>query len=155
MAMTDAKQGAYPFNVDLQMLTHDARPKLDKIYPRLSQGIQLRGSPYATLTAISKDNIEDCDELDESKRNLRYQVTTAQKMSRNIRKNHPMAMGYSPTDGPRLLSTTETMADIFMLGLKEIDKSFKNIMLLQSQAQADSLDTVNRQTAVPDWRSTP
>ena len=83
------------------------------------------------------------------------QVMTAQKMSHNVRKIHLLTMGYSPTDGPRLLSMTETMADIFMLGLKEIDKSFKNIMLLQSQAQADSLDTVNRQTAVPDWRSTP
>ena len=194
MTMADAKQGAYPFNTDLQMLANAARPKLDKIYPRASQGIQLCGSPYVTLKAVSEDDIEDCDELEESVSNLRSelealvlkinppanvfpstpgnhigaqidcsnkdllsqdQVTTAQKMSHNIGKVHLLAMGYCPTDGPRLLPMTEAMTDIFTLGMKEMAESFNNIVHSQSQAQANSLDAVNRQTADPAWRSTP
>ena len=68
--MTDAKQGAYPFNADLQMLTHNACPELDKIYSKLSQGIRLRGSQYVTLTAVSKDDTEDWDKLKDSVKNL-------------------------------------------------------------------------------------
>ena len=84
-----------------------------------------------------------------------YQVTTAQKMSRNIEKVHLLTMGYCPTDGPRLLTMTEPITDIFTLGVKEMAGSFNSIVHSQSQAQADSLDAVNRQTVVPDWRSTP
>ena len=64
-------------------------------------------------------------------------------------------MGYCPTDGARLNSMTEAMDDIFVLGVKEMAESFNNIVHSQSKNQADSLDAVNRQTAVPDWRSTP
>ena len=83
------------------------------------------------------------------------QITTAQKMSRNIGKVHLLTMGYSPTDGARLMPMTEAMEDIFTLGVKEMAESFNNIVHSQSQIQADSLDAVNRQTAIPDWRSTP
>ena len=50
---------------------------------------------------------------------------------------------------------TEAMEDIFTLGVKEMAESFNNIVHSQSQIQVDSLDAVNRQTAIPDWRSTP
>ena len=80
---------------------------------------------------------------------------TAQKMSRNIRKNHLLTMGYSPTDGPQLMLMTEAMEDIFTLGVKEMADYFNNIVHSHSQIQADSLNAVNMQTAVPDWRSTP
>ena len=50
---------------------------------------------------------------------------------------------------------TNTMDDIFALGVKEMAESFNNIVHSQSQAQADSLDAVNQQMALPDWRSTP
>ena len=72
--MTDANQGAYPFNAELQALAYTVRPKLEKIYPRLSQGIQLRGTPYVTLTAVSEDDIEDYEELDKSVSNLRSEL---------------------------------------------------------------------------------
>ena len=64
-------------------------------------------------------------------------------------------MGYSPTDGARLIPMTEAMEDIVQLGVEEMAELFNNIVHSQSQIQADSLDAVNRQTAVPDWRSTP
>ena len=72
-------------------------------------------------------------------------------MSRNIGKVHLLTMGYCPMAGPRLLPMSEAMADIFTLGVKEMAESFNNIVHSQSQAQVDSLDATNRQTAVPDW----
>ena len=83
------------------------------------------------------------------------QIMTAQKMSCNIGKVHFLTMGYSPTNGARQMPMTEAMEDIFTLGVKKMDESFNNIVHSQSQIQADSLDAVNRQTAIPDWRSTP
>jgi len=193
-SMTDATQGAYPFNADLQSAAYNERPKLDKIFPRLSQGILLRGTPYVTLTAVSEEDVELCDELDDSVNTLRSElealvlkinpplnvlpsapgnpigaeiacsaedsvsndhVTTQQKMSRNIGKMHLLTMGYCPTDGARLNPMTEAVEEIFSLGVKEMTESFNNLVHSQSQVQADSLDAVNRQTAVPDWRSTP
>ena len=59
-------------------------------------------------------------------------------------------MGYCPTEGARLLPMSEAMADIFALGVKKMAESFNNIVQSQSQAQVDSLDAVNWQTAVPD-----
>ena len=76
-------------------------------------------------------------------------------MSRNIGKVDLLTMGYCPTEGVRLLPMTNTMDDIFALGVKEMAESFNNIVHSQSQAQADSLDAVNRQVALPDWQSTP
>jgi hypothetical protein len=193
-SMTDAKQGACPFNADLQTLASAARPQLDKIFPRLSQGIQLRGTPYVTLTAVSEEDVELCDDLDESVNTLRAElealvhkinppvtvlpsapgnpigaqidcstedsvsndhITSQQKMSRNIGKMHLLTMGYCPTEGPRLNSMTQEIEDIFSLGVKEMAESFNNIVHSRSRNQADSLDAVNRQTDVPDWRSTP
>ena len=56
--------------------THSTRtsnlpPKLEEIYPRTSQGIQLL---YVSLKAVSEDDIEDCDELEESVSNLRSEL---------------------------------------------------------------------------------
>ena len=45
---------------------------------------------------------------------------------------------------------SKAMADIFALDVKEMDESSNDIVHPQSQAQADLLDAVNRQTAVPD-----
>ena len=73
------------------------------------------------------------------------QITTAQKMSRNIGKVQLLTMSYSPTDGARLMPMTEAMEDIFQLGVKEMAESFNNIVHSKSQIQADSLDAVNRQ----------
>ena len=193
-SMTDATKGACPFNVDLQALAAAARPSLDKIYPRLSQGIQLRGSPYVTLTAVDEEAVEVSGDLEQSVNTLRDElealvnkinppvnmlplapgnpigahidcsnedsisddiITTKQKMSRNIGKMHLLTMGYSPTEGAKLNDMTEAMEEIFALGVKEMAESFNNIVHSMSQTQANSLDTVNRQTDVPDWRSTP
>ena len=68
---------------------------------------------------------------------------------------HLLTMGYSPTEGAKLNDMTEAMEEIFALGVKEMAESFNNIVHSMSQTQATSLDTVNRQTDVPDWRSTP
>ena len=83
------------------------------------------------------------------------QVTTAQKMSINIGKVHLLTMGYCPTKGVKLFPMTDAMADIFELVVKGMAELFNDIVYSQSQPQADSLDAVNRQTAVPDWQSTP
>ena len=62
------------FNAELQTLAYTVCPKLAKIYPRMSQGILLRGIPYVTLTAVNEDDIEDCEEFDKNVSNLRSEL---------------------------------------------------------------------------------
>ena len=72
--MTEAKEVAHPFNIDLQTLAYTSRPKLNKIYLRTSQGIQLPESPYVTLKPVSEVNMDDCNDLDESAKKLRSEL---------------------------------------------------------------------------------
>ena len=80
---------------------------------------------------------------------------SAQKTTRNIGKVQLLTMSYCPTEGAKLLPMSDGMVEIFVMGVKEMAESFNNIVHSQSETQADSLDAVNRQTAVPDWRFTP
>ena len=71
-------------------------PKMDNIYPRTSQGMQLPGSAYVTLKLVSKDGMEDCSDLEESVSNLGAELETL------VIKINPLANVFPPAPGSHI-----------------------------------------------------